>query len=714
MGIKAVGTVLENKKDGKVVSVVWDKTYEKPKEWYFYTGRQTIWKIEPGEWMTDALIDFTFNEAEQQYKKFTNNNFWKERFGDIPEVYVRFKWTKFYESIADSLLKFKENRQALIDFVLSIADKFELSYLRNKGLTDIDPLTVLGLFNRGITSENRKAIASELASFLKVSVPVPDSFEAIPILNNQRSCFFWGMGKRDDDVIDELWTLFEIAILFADEESDVQPENFVFNYNTVAAHKGIKWNLTMGLYWIRPWFYPTLESQSQDYLKSLSVKPQFTGVKKTCTGDDYLRLRDNLLLRFSEDAFPVHSFPELSLNAWQKPVQVEPESTLTWKKAILSSIEDLCKNKESSEFSRTEFLDLYFDELSELFPENNAVKSTIDRHMQILRDEGEIDFLERGNYEWLGYDYVEVPSMAIPAQAAIEPYDVDSIINDGCFLDKQKLVDILSRLKDKKNLILQGPPGTGKTWLGKRLAYALIGEKQKAFIKAVQFHPNLSYEDFVRGWRPTGDGKLSLCNGPFMDFIELAQQNPANKYIVVIEEINRGNPAQIFGEMLTLLETDKRTPSEALDLSYRKESDGPVYIPKNLYVIGTMNIADRSLALVDLALRRRFAFINLYPTFGEPWRNWVSKKSGIEKSTLEVIEARINSLNNEIATDSSLGAQFKVGHSYFTPAFSADITNPENWFQQVVKTEIYPLLEEYWYDNLEKAVEQKEELLKPL
>ena len=193
---------------------------------------------------------------------------------------------------------------------------------------------------------------------------------------------------------------------------------------------------------------------------------------------------------------------------------------------------------------------------------------------------------------------------------SIGPYGVQQIIDEGCFASLQEIQGMIERLKSKKNIILQGPPGTGKTWLAKRLGYALIGEKNLDQLKPVQFHPNLSYEDFVRGWRPSGEGKLSLIDGPFMEAINKAKSSSV-PYVVVIEEINRGNPAQIFGEMLTLLESNKRNADEGLELSYRKSDDERVYIPENLYVIGTMNIADRSLALVDLALRRRFAFIDL-------------------------------------------------------------------------------------------------------
>ncbi len=174
---------------------------------------------------------------------------------------------------------------------------------------------------------------------------------------------------------------------------------------------------------------------------------------------------------------------------------------------------------------------------------------------------------------------------------------------------------------------------------------------------------------------------------------------------MVIEEINRGNPAQIFGEMLTLLEAGKRTPNEALELCY-PDADGtrrPVHIPENLYVIGTMNIADRSLALVDLALRRRFAFVDLEPRVGSVWRDWVVKECGIDSTLVVDIERRIVELNDQIAADARLGKQFRIGHSYVTPAYRLETGDTKKWFQQVVETEIGPLLEEYWFDAPDEA-----------
>ena len=293
----------------------------------------------------------------------------------------------------------------------------------------------------------------------------------------------------------------------------------------------------------------------------------------------------------------------------------------------------------------------------------------------------------------------------------VTSYSIDNILADGCFLEREKLEKILQRLCDKKNLILQGPPGTGKTWLAKKLAFALIGELKEDKIRPVQFHPNLSYEDFVRGWRPSGDGKLDLVDGPFLQMINTAKDNPESEYAIIIEEINRGNPAQIFGEMLTLLESDKRNKAEALELSYRKYEEERVYIPENLYVIGTMNVADRSIAMVDFALRRRFAFVDLEPIFGSVWRDWVHDQCNIDKEFLSQVEEKINALNKQIAEDANLGTQFKIGHSYVTPPPGRTISNPNEWFKQVAETEIGPLLDEYWFDTPDTAQKSREQLL---
>ena len=295
-----------------------------------------------------------------------------------------------------------------------------------------------------------------------------------------------------------------------------------------------------------------------------------------------------------------------------------------------------------------------------------------------------------------------------------QPYTIANILADGCFLPQPTLETILRRLQTKQNIILQGPPGTGKTWLAKRLAYALIGQKDDSKVCPFQFHPNMSYEDFVRGWRPSGDGRLELVDGPFLQLADEAREDPDGKYVMVIEEINRGNPAAIFGELLTLLESDKRSRNDALALAYPRDDGERFHIPPNVYVIGTMNTADRSIAMIDLALRRRFAFFDLEPQLNDDWRDWVHEQSGIPTDFLDDIAQRITAFNDQIAADPNLGRQFRIGHSHVTPPPATAIDNPAEWFTEIVETEIAPLLREYWFDDGERADEEAGKLLSGL
>ena len=546
MGIKAIGMITENLNDGKRVKVDWAQAGP-VREWYFYTHRGTVWRVQPGDWMNDALIAFAFDGVPQDVDRFRNEPFWRERYGTISSEKQRFAWTDFYEAVAEKLLSYKENRTPLIEGIHEIASRVPgLTYLQDKfpdgtsgPLQDICPFTAMGTFNRSMTDANRKSIAGELAKFLGVTVPVPPSFEGIPVLNNQRSWFFSYADKRGAGDIDALWHVFAAASKLEESDQSEDRDAFIQAYDAATQVWGVAWNLSTGLYWAHPWDFLTLDSQSRHYInKRLGLSIEITAQQGPCDGQVYLKLLDNLRSRFSEDDYPVHSFPDLSLASW-----------------------------------------MYKDPVDE-FVSTGDGGSTATEEQQA----------EGGVHE------------AFQVAAPIVPYSVEDILKEGCFLDRAEIDLLLDRLRTKKNLILQGPPGTGKTWLAKRLAFALMGHKDDSKVRAVQFHPNLSYEDFVRGWRPTGEGKLSLADGVFMEAIKAARKEPSSKFLVVIEEINRGNPAQIFGELLTLLEAGKRTPSEALELCY-PDADGvrrPVHIPENLYVIGTMNIADRSLALVDL------------------------------------------------------------------------------------------------------------------
>jgi len=292
-------------------------------------------------------------------------------------------------------------------------------------------------------------------------------------------------------------------------------------------------------------------------------------------------------------------------------------------------------------------------------------------------------------------------------------YGLQDAIQEGIFLPEGELKEILDRLRSKKALILQGPPGVGKTFIARKLAHALIGQVAPEQVTMVQFHQSYSYDDFVRGYRPALDqpGKFSLQNGVFFEFCQLAIRDPGNPYVFIIDEINRGNLSQIFGELLMLFEADKRGPEFALPLVYRAKNEPPFYIPHNIHIIGLMNVADRSLAMVDYALRRRFAFFSLKPAYeNEVYREWLLNRS-MKPALAELIMRRMTALNNRIKEDPLLGENYQVGHSFFSPQ-EQDLSGLDrNWYESIVRTEIVPLLKEYWFDDHKKVEDAERNLL---
>ena len=280
------------------------------------------------------------------------------------------------------------------------------------------------------------------------------------------------------------------------------------------------------------------------------------------------------------------------------------------------------------------------------------------------------------------------------------PYLLEHALNE-VFMSRAQIEEALALLRYKRNLVLQGPPGVGKTFVAKRLAYLLVGEKDPQRISQVQFHQSYAYEDFVQGYRPVEDGKFALADGPFLRFCDQALQDPESPYVMLIDEVNRGNLSKIFGELLLLIEADKRNATWATTLAYAKEDEAPFYVPNNLYIIGTMNTADRSLALVDYALRRRFAFFDVEPAFEHAGFVHKLASLGVEPTLRNRIVERFKLLNERVADDQNLGGGFRVGHSYF--CHSDGKTADEAWYQRIVRTEIKPLLEEYWFDNASRA-----------
>lgn len=288
-------------------------------------------------------------------------------------------------------------------------------------------------------------------------------------------------------------------------------------------------------------------------------------------------------------------------------------------------------------------------------------------------------------YWWLNADGQRDPGVRIPK------YSKEDFLRT-VFMTKERLEVLEALLWNKKNIILQGAPGVGKTFTAKKLAYVMMGEQDDDRVEMVQFHQNYSYEDFVMGYRPDG-AEFKLTEGIFYRFCQKAAAYPDKPYFFLIDEINRGNLSKIFGELLMLMEKDYR--GSKMTLAY---SGQPFFVPENLYIIGMMNTADRSLAMIDYALRRRFGFFELEPGFTSD--GFLQYQKGFANETFDALIDQVKALNKEIARDNSLGRGFCIGHSYFCGRKAGECT--EDWMRAVVAFDLLPTLAEYWFDEPEK------------
>ena len=272
------------------------------------------------------------------------------------------------------------------------------------------------------------------------------------------------------------------------------------------------------------------------------------------------------------------------------------------------------------------------------------------------------------------------------------PYTKEDFLSE-VFMPEEEYDKLSGILRIKKNIILQGAPGVGKTFVAKRIAFSMMGVKDVERVMMVQFHQSYSYEDFIMGFRPSTDG-FELKRGAFYNFCKKAEIDGDNDYFFIIDEINRGNLSKIFGELFMLIENDKRGVS--LQLLY---SDEKFSVPKNIYIIGMMNTADRSLAMLDYALRRRFAFFEIKPAFTtDGFREY---RMSLENEKFDKLIACVESLNNVISNDESLGDGFCIGHSYFCNLLPDTID--DQVLSGIVEYELIPLLKEYWFDEPTKV-----------
>ena len=703
----------------------------------------------------------------------------------------QFTWIPIYQELAHQLAGWENRQEELIAFLEKLrAEGHVITPLQDKDaegarflLREIDPFTFFGVFNRRIGYNHRLAILSQIKRHFGLQSDLPDDFNGVPVLNNMRSWFFPNQMLRDASDIKSLWQVFQLAL----GENPLANKEFLQAFDTALKVKQTNVNLTMGLFWIRPDTFLSLDQSNREYvgirlptggltakfyaemmgLMREEEKP-FPEISLAAWGAENERMRTiaeskeaqyrawggiNYWLvgaywddrdpadqtdRFLEEGIWENGYKNRYINDVMSMrvndrIAIKAASTQrtglpfdarnkTVSRMTIKAIGTIVANREDGRTVEVEW-DPDFKEKIWYFYTNRSTlwRLRLDdsykfrEYAERLRDF--IWYDREQDYDWFlnhllsASETDQVLSEFIEVSKA--PYSIDDLIAAGVFLTPEELENILERLQSKKVMILQGPPGVGKTFIGRKLAYALMKEIDNDRVEMVQFHQSYSYDDFVRGYRPIPGKAASfvLQNGVFFEFCQQAIRNPDREYVFIIDEINRGNLSQIFGELLMLIEPDKRGPEYALPLAYRTEDEPNFFVPPNLYLIGLMNVADRSLAMVDYAMRRRFVFITLKPQYESPlFSQWLLAR-GMNEELVQLIVERMTRLNREIREDPLLGENYELGHSFFLPKGDNFSGLDKNWYVRVVRTEIIPLLKEYWFDNPKRAEDAEKRLL---
>lgn len=694
----------------------------------------------------------------------------------------RFQWTEFYMELASALLPYKNNRSELIAKLKTIFADAGMDFpFKERGkevYEDICPFTVFGSFNKGITNANRIALLEQFAKQFSIKAAVPTEFDGIPVVMNLSAWFFAYKENRGEHDIDNLWDLLEKAIAYSDEASTDNKNAFIAAYDTVIKQKMIKWNITMGLYWARPYTFINLDSTNRAFITDVDNMPHyfttiFSDINKGLpNGRNYLFMCEQAKNALNQKEYEYHSFPELSYYAWKSNQSGKTEETTPT--TVDSNIKETnywiySPGDNASmwdEFYKSGIMGIGWDDVTDL--KGFSSKEEIKEYMKKVYDPsysyknnahclwqfaneikvGDVIFVKKGMHKIIGKgivtsDYIYDTSRSTykhirkvdwqnkgewehPGQAVMKTltnisaypdyvqkllalfaedtseevseqkeikyplYSKDDFLNE-VYMDEDTYNTLTELLEAKYNVILQGAPGVGKTFAAKRLAYSIMGQKDTSRVAMVQFHQSYSYEDFIQGYRPSKDG-FELENGTFYKFCKEAEEDNERPYFFIIDEINRGNLSKILGELMMLIEKDKR--GEKIKLLYSNEW---FTVPQNVRIIGMMNTADRSLALMDYALRRRFAFFDFAPAFSsEGFKNYLAEKNSPK---LEKLIAAVESLNSTISTDESLGDGFRIGHSYFC----TDDEVTDEWLKSVVEYEVIPLIKEYWFDEPTKV-----------
>lgn len=509
---------------------------------------------------------------------------------------------------------------------------------------DICPFTVFGSFNKGITNANRIALLEQFAKQFSIKAAVPTEFDGIPVVMNLSAWFFAYKENRGEHDIDNLWDLLEKAIAYSDEASTDNKNAFIAAYDTVTKQKMIKWNITMGLYWARPYTFINLDSTNRAFITDVDNMPHyfttiFSDINKGLPdGRNYLFMCEQAKNALNQKEYEYHSFPELSYYAWKSNQSGKTEETTTT--TVDSNIKETnywiySPGDNASmwdEFYKSGIMGIGWDDVTDL--KGFSSKEKIKEYMKKVYDPsysyknnahclwqfaneikvGDVIFVKKGMHKIIGKgivtsDYIYDTSRSTykhirkvdwqnkgewehPGQAVMKTltnisaypdyvqkllalfaedtyeevseqkeikyplYSKDDFLNE-VYMDEDTYNTLTELLEAKYNVILQGAPGVGKTFAAKRLAYSIMGQKDTSRIAMIQFHQSYSYEDFIQGYRPSKDG-FELENGTFYKFCKEAEEDNERPYFFIIDEINRGNLSKILGELMMLIEKDKR------------------------------------------------------------------------------------------------------------------------------------------------------------